>query len=262
MNKLFIQDFRCFHSMQAVPLNDLTLLVGENSTGKSTLLAAARIAWDLATGRTTPDFNEEPFPLGAYDQIANFRGGRAGRAKKFFIGLECFLAKRTRLTLEKEFGATVKEFGATVKILSGFEEIDGVPKVTDWFLTCPPIDFHVSFRRLSGDHVLGFRTPHSKKRLRMRMKTPEGLGIWDFIRDPGLAIFILHKSAEKQYPSKVNMMEATSMSSFVRLFRDGLPRRPFAFAPIRTKPERTYNFITEQHVTEGAHVPKIGRAHV
>src|SRR5207248_2469899 len=62
--------------------------------GKSTLLAATRIAWDIVAGRGTADFNEDPFRLGAFEQIATFRGGRAGRAKSFVIGQEVQRAGR------------------------------------------------------------------------------------------------------------------------------------------------------------------------
>jgi predicted ATPase len=69
-----------------VPLAPLTLLVGENSTGKSTFLAATRLAWDLAYARTEIDFNEEPFKLGAFEQLAHVHGGAKGRAKAIELG--------------------------------------------------------------------------------------------------------------------------------------------------------------------------------
>ena len=64
MDKLILQDVRCFRGQQEIPLAPLTLLVGENSTGKSTVLAAARLAWDIGNGVASPDFNEEPFDWG------------------------------------------------------------------------------------------------------------------------------------------------------------------------------------------------------
>ena len=86
MDKLILEHFRCFDARQEVPLAPLTVLVGENSSGKSSFLAAVRIAWDIARGRGTANFNEDPFRLGAYEQIATYRGGKAGRAKSFTIG--------------------------------------------------------------------------------------------------------------------------------------------------------------------------------
>ncbi|HBL31676.1 MAG TPA: hypothetical protein DD490_33045 [Acidobacteria bacterium] len=73
MDRVFFEGVRCFSSRQEVPLAPVTLLVGENSSGKSTALALIRVAWDLLHAKT-PDFNDEPFLLGAYDQIASFGG--------------------------------------------------------------------------------------------------------------------------------------------------------------------------------------------
>lgn len=88
IDSLLLENFRCFASEHEVPLGLLTVLVGENSSGKSSFLAAARLAWDsgadLGSGKT-PDFNEEPFQLGAYRQIAHSNGGAA--ASRFALGI-------------------------------------------------------------------------------------------------------------------------------------------------------------------------------
>lgn len=44
MDKLILDDVRCFAGRHEVPLAPLTVLAGENSSGKSTFLAATRIA--------------------------------------------------------------------------------------------------------------------------------------------------------------------------------------------------------------------------
>ncbi|MEE8451671.1 MAG: AAA family ATPase, partial [Thermoguttaceae bacterium] len=61
MDTLILEDVRCFHERHELPLAPLTILVGENSTGKSTILAATRLAWDISNGNLAPDFAEEPF---------------------------------------------------------------------------------------------------------------------------------------------------------------------------------------------------------
>src|SRR5262245_58701613 len=77
MDRIFFENIRCFRERQEARLAPLTLLVGENSTGKSTFLALVRLAWSLIERGTTPDFNEEPFLLGASEQIVR-RNGRRG----------------------------------------------------------------------------------------------------------------------------------------------------------------------------------------
>ena len=81
-----LRDFRCFHQQQSARLAPLTLLVGENSTGKTSFLAAVQAVWDVAHGSGDPDFRKPPFDLGSFPEIVHSPGGRAGCAKSFGIG--------------------------------------------------------------------------------------------------------------------------------------------------------------------------------
>ena len=81
-----LRDFRCFHERQTARLAPLTLLVGENSTGKTSFLAAVQAVWDAAHGSGAPDFRRTPFDLGAFPEIVHRRGGRANSANSFAIG--------------------------------------------------------------------------------------------------------------------------------------------------------------------------------
>ena len=42
MKKITLKNFRCFHDEQTVRLAPLTLLMGENSTGKTSFMAMLR----------------------------------------------------------------------------------------------------------------------------------------------------------------------------------------------------------------------------
>ena len=83
MDEITLKNFRCFREEQTARLAPLTLLVGENSTGKTSFMAMIRALWDVAYRRTDPDFKEEPYDLGSFDEIAHHRGGRGGRAETF-----------------------------------------------------------------------------------------------------------------------------------------------------------------------------------
>ena len=91
MDEITLKNFRCFREEQTARLAPLTLLVGENSTGKTSFMAMIRALWDVAYRRTDPDFKEEPYDLGSFDEIAHHRGGRGGRAETFEVG---FTARR------------------------------------------------------------------------------------------------------------------------------------------------------------------------
>ena len=63
-----LRDFRCFREEQPARLAPLTLLVGDSSTSKTSLLAAVRAVWDAAHGSGDPDFRKPPFDNRAWRQ--------------------------------------------------------------------------------------------------------------------------------------------------------------------------------------------------
>ena len=83
MKRIWLKNYRCFREKQEARLAPLTLLVGDNSTGKTSFLAMVRALWDFAYGRQTPDFKEEPYELGSFEDIAHYRGRRTGRLESF-----------------------------------------------------------------------------------------------------------------------------------------------------------------------------------
>ena len=86
MDQITLSDFRCFRERQTARLAPLTLLVGENSTGKTSFLALIRALWDLACGKQLPNFKEAPYDLGSFDDIVHRRGARADPATTFSAG--------------------------------------------------------------------------------------------------------------------------------------------------------------------------------
>ncbi len=88
MDSVTLKNFRCFREEQTARLAPLTLLVGENSTGKTSFMAMIRALWDVAYRHRAPDFKEEPYDLGSFDEIAHHRGGRGGRTRAFEAGFE------------------------------------------------------------------------------------------------------------------------------------------------------------------------------
>src|SRR5215469_13180012 len=99
---LQFEGIRCFSSPQDAVIRPLTLLVGENSSGKTTFLALCRLAHALALEsiRHLP-FNEPPFLLGAYEQIASNRGGRARANSSFSVAIT--LGDLSQQSLRAEF---------------------------------------------------------------------------------------------------------------------------------------------------------------
>ena len=86
MDSITLENFRCFREKQNAVLAPLTLLVGENSTGKTSFLAIIRILSDMAFSFRNPDFKEDPYDLGSFDEIAHYRGAGGSKADQFEAG--------------------------------------------------------------------------------------------------------------------------------------------------------------------------------
>ena len=88
LRQIRLHDFRCFAGEQAAALAPLTLLVGDNSTGKSSLLAAIRAARRVAFGSDDAGFNDPPYRLGTFSEIAFSAHSRGPEKQSFHLGLK------------------------------------------------------------------------------------------------------------------------------------------------------------------------------
>ena len=105
LKELTLRDFRCFREQQAARLAPLTLLVGENSTGKTSFLAAVRAMLQVGSYHEDPDFRSPPYDLGSFREIAyrqapnDSRGG----ADSFGLGFLCAGEEVDALSLDATF---------------------------------------------------------------------------------------------------------------------------------------------------------------
>ena len=90
LQEIRLRDFRCFREQQTARLAPLTLLVGENSTGKTSFLAGIRAMLEVGSDHRDPDFRAPPYDLGSFHEIAyrQDRNGRRGGAESFDLGLQ------------------------------------------------------------------------------------------------------------------------------------------------------------------------------
>ncbi len=87
MDEVTIQNFRCFRELQTARLARLTLLVGENSTGKSSLMAMVSILYNTVFfEHGYPNLNKEPFNLGSFREVAYQSVNGEGSTEEFSGG--------------------------------------------------------------------------------------------------------------------------------------------------------------------------------
>ena len=97
IRKFLLRDVRCFDGEHEFEIRPLTFLIGENSTGKTTLLGCLQAFSDFLDARRRPDidFNAEPYQMGAFEDIV-----RRSRPKKheFQLGLETLYGDEQKLS--------------------------------------------------------------------------------------------------------------------------------------------------------------------
>src|SRR5437870_3208112 len=116
--KLILENVRSLAGRHVLPLAPLTLLVGENSSGKSTCLAMLSAIFSVPGYPARPAFNEPPFDLGGYDTIATYKGGKYGRAKDFSLG----------------YVAEEREKGEFTELVAKYKSALGQPLLTNFSL--------------------------------------------------------------------------------------------------------------------------------
>ena len=250
MDRITIEGVRCFHDRQSVRLRPITLLVGENSSGKTTFLALIRLAWDICQGEVPIDFNDDPFPLGAYDQIASFIGGRAGRVRSFEIGAEV-PAQSQASTL------TSGEAASAIRVTARFAP-ETHPRLARWALEAD--GFHVDVL-----YEEGADQPH------LTIEAPSGSASFAdvgtlplFLPIPQMLSYMLYTSSTRDPKEAGPRLEGSISDEDLGFFRalayrlpGALGPRPYAFAPTRTRPQRTYEPLKDAIRPEGTHVPMV-----
>lgn len=235
MERLLLENVRCFGGRHDIRLAPITVLIGENSTGKTTFLASIRAAWDIAYGQGTPNFKEEPFDLGSFEQIANFPSHRSGRARTFRIGAE------------HKIGA----LGITAE--GSFSDEDSQPTLHHW-------------TALWGDSQLTLDIPNREEG-HFTLRTAGGTSTeWALPThlefEPQASSLLLWIAFRidplytgKQIPSGISEGAMEELSRFLINHASAPPPRPTAFAPIRSQPERTYDPGIAPPDSFGAHFP-------
>ncbi len=265
MDSITLKNYRCFSEEQTARLAPLTLLVGENSTGKTSFMAMLRAIWDVAYRNQVPDFKEDPYDLGSFDEIAHYRGGKVGRANKF------------QATVKFTDNGSDRKKRRNKKNRHKFQhcsfEIEFEKKGTAPFLRR---------KRLSGDDSWIEYDAGGNQKYWITFGTPNGIWalpnkygqvrIIDGDRNFHLPFiylffelnsylesenkefdFIPIKGSEQPSSSDLELIGFLSDTDFADFRGDEV--QPYASAPVRSKPHRTYDPARPVQDPEGDYIP-------
>jgi len=216
--------------------------VGENSTGKTTFLGCYNTLHRVISpwGESTPDFNRQPFAMGSFRDIVRSRRGRAGRINEFQIG---FRSNQPAARFPPfDLVVTFRESGSQPTIFSYRYDFDnGV------FLCA----------RQTADGATSLATGGSE----ISLDIP-----WE------VAPQLLTSPTETSWLTE-RFPDAKPITDMIARLPQGEPKRPSGvdwrlfgiplpssadlvpIAPLRAKPERGYNPVTDTATPEGAHIP-------
>ncbi|HVY41103.1 MAG TPA: AAA family ATPase [Polyangia bacterium] len=240
MKNLWVEGVRAFRQRAEAPLGKITLLVGQNSTGKSTFLACARIAWDIAT-RGEADFNEQPFELGTYDSIAHYHGGRGARVTEFTIGAQ-FPMPHGRRTHQQDLPGLESRSAATAISVEGtFRADHGSPALVRWKIDDGALS--ASVIRRNGKIVVNWTASDSEREF--EFDAPVGLP-FPYVLRVGPSFSGLKDNDKFLWQLSRSLMDVERAMI-----------RPSALAPVRSRPRRTYDPIRDRPSPEGEHIPAL-----
>ena len=265
MRSITLRNYRCIgDEPQTARLAPLTLLVGENSSGKTSLMAMVRALWDIAYDNRVPDFKQGPYDLGSFDEIAHHRGARGGRAKSFEAEFETDSTGgkrngasegplRFRATFEAQWSApTVISrqlerggYWLTHDISDGESECVEV-RTPRGRWRCQTLASRQPVRAAAASEAL---SPIESLLFRLQFALHEG------IRDHW-KIEPLDGAAELNDTEVTRLIQALSLpGSRHRGVRHARDARPFASAPVRSQPKRTYDPVRVYSDAFGDNVP-------
>jgi energy-coupling factor transporter ATP-binding protein EcfA2 len=234
--EIVLEHVRSFAKKREIPLRPLTLLVGENSSGKSTFLAVAAAVLERPGFPWSPAFNSPPYSLGNFDTIATFKGGKYGRDEKFKIGIRHEVDKGR---IREAIATYANEHGQVV-----LSEFHWTEKDITAVLSVSQTRFRVTVRQTPD------RGPTDKAEFEGDLPASVSRSAI-----PGYAIW------NQVFQASRETKDAKEFALLRRGFEVLEIGQPFggchSLAPIRSKPRRTYDEFSEEYSPEGDHVPTL-----
>jgi len=249
LTRLEVEGFRCFGPRQEAPLAPLTLLVGENSAGKTSFLAMVKALMESVATGPVPDFNAPPYEFGSYDDMAHRRGARGGGPNASFGG--SLTMQPDPRTAPVEFSATFAKSGKAPELIHRRYESGGY-----WF--------EEASRPAPGTAEIGSPTTHIK------ISWPRQQPSLPAFLPPFVAMTVLASSLQQPDGASDTEVVEGSVAEFQAQW-ETIQRRLYrafgnldlitasgtlAGAPVRSRPQRIYEASPGSRIAEGDSMPR------
>ncbi len=245
-----MKDVRCFKGEQSIEIRPITLLVGENSGGKTTALGCYYTLLNFFSQRVL-DFNVKPFEMGSFADIMR----KEKNAKKEFM-----------ISVNNDFGSDIINYqftfvqnegdtalrNITIKFSSGgsiiyaYHNKNKGKKSTDFLVQKTPGNFLFEYYDMENSNAIEYlllKIMPSIKQLTEEGRNKDILSFKEFIEDKIKLI-----TGNQKTPSIFDVIDTTKKCLS--------PAENFiGISPIRSEPKRTYHPFSGQAKLEGDEVP-------
>ena len=255
IQKLTIEDVRCFAGRQEFNIRPLTFLVGENSTGKSTVLGCFDALHRFTGARIYGgglDFNVEPYQMGVFADIVR---RSTPKKKKFRLGFE-LRPKNGREKVEYFLTLTEKEKGSEPivqeqKMIFPSSEIIFVGEESGIEWSDKPDSPRREFQ------VIDFSEKGGSKKFHVGILEPVlNMSVFETL-SYARSIFQEGRKNLSTMEKEFHMWLITVWELFTRRWYGSHREYSYSFAPIRSKPQRTYDPLKATMSPEGSDIPMV-----
>lgn len=243
LREFIIEDVRCFQGSHRADIRPITFLVGENSTGKTSFLGSYRALFQIMGAgitfpfpgmRDNPNFNLEPFHMGAFRDIVRHRRGQFNKPDTFILG------------------CSISDGNKKYDMLFTFVEEGSEPSISSLRFNFSPqsyldIKFQSSKKGILKipDHTIEFRVPLlSHLAFVSFLLRHSDVKDWtDLFNISEEDAKVLNEFIQKEFNTKSTKKNTQSRKNYPSMYPVlGLEE---SIAPLRSKPKRTYDPITE-----------------
>lgn len=258
--KLALTDFRAFAKTGPLEVRPLTFLVGENSSGKTSFLAALSYIWRFQERMLSASFNLPPFDLGTFDEIVHRVRGRT-KPDTFKIEMQNSISidpKRSHLFYGNR---QVERSSGTARLCLTFTNNVGDAVISELelhygdYVLKIKVEFSIKVTVHQGALII-FDSTGGQESLQIgrRIGRLEKLDMSDML-------FFLRRlvrdraDAKDEEGSQAELGLAVASIALEQLTQS-FPRTIFASAPVRSNPSRVYTPTDQTRSPDGTHIPQ------